>query len=188
MPQAQPGCPKQKAATPWAEQTKAAAAKGKPNPTCRYRGVKNTMELNLEQIKEIIPHRDPFLLIDKVIELEPGVRAVAEKHLTGEEYWFKGHFPQEPVQPGVLMIEMLAQTGAVCALSLPENKGKIAYFGGIDKAKFRSKVVPGDTLRLEVEIIRSRGSVGVGKAVATVGGKKVVTAELTFALGEAPKE
>ena len=93
--------------------------------------------LNLEQIKEIIPHRDPFLLIDEIVELEPGVRAVGKKYLKPEETWFKGHFPQEPVQPGVLTIEMLAQTGAVCALSLPENRGKIAFFAGIDKARFR---------------------------------------------------
>ncbi len=140
--------------------------------------------LNKEQIKEIIPHRDPFLLIDEVLELEPGIRAVATKYLRPEEDWFRGHFPQEPVQPGVLMIEMLAQTGAVCALSLPENKGKIAYFAGIDKARFRGKVSPGDTLRLEVEIIKNRGSIGVGKATAYVGDKKVVTAELTFALSK----
>lgn len=136
-----------------------------------------------EQIKEIIPHRDPFLLIDEILELEPGKRAVAQKHLKPDEFWFKGHFPEQPVQPGVLTIEMLAQTGAVCALSLPENKGKIAFFAGIDKARFRSKILPGDTIRLEVEIIRSKGSVGVGKAVATVNGKKAVTAELTFAIG-----
>ncbi len=141
--------------------------------------------LNLEQIKEIIPHRDPFLLIDEVLELEPGVRVVAQKYLKPDEFWFKGHFPQEPVQPGVLTIEMLAQAGAVCALSVPENKGKIAYFAGIDKARFRGKVVPGDTLTLSVEIIRQKGSIGVGKAVATVNGKKVVTAEITFALGGA---
>ena len=145
------------------------------------------MTLNFEQIKEIIPHRDPFLLIDEIIELEPGVKATALKHLTGDEYWFKGHFPQKPVQPGVLMLEMLAQTGAVCALSLPENKGRLAYFGGLDKVKFRNMVFPGDTLKLEVEIIRSRGSVGVGKGIATIvgSGKKAVSAELTFALGDA---
>lgn len=140
--------------------------------------------LNKEQIKEIIPHRDPFLLIDEVIELESGVRVVANKHLKEDEFWFKGHFPQEPVQPGVLTIEMLAQAGAVCILSLPENKGKIAYFAGIDKAKFRSKVLPGDTIRLEVEIIKTRGSIGIGKAVATVNGKRAVTCEITFAIGK----
>lgn len=136
---------------------------------------------------EIIPHRDPFLLIDEIVELEPGVRAVGKKYLRPDEFWFKGHFPQEPVQPGVLTIEMLAQTGAVCSLCLPENKGRIAYFGGIDKAKFRGKAVPGDTLTLEVEVIKSRGPVAVCKAVATVDGKKIVTAELTSMLGDAPK-
>ena len=140
--------------------------------------------LNQEQIKEIIPHRDPFLLIDEILELEPGVRVVATKYLRPEETWFKGHFPGMPVQPGVLTIEMLAQAGAVCALSLPENKGKIAFFAGIDKARFRQQVKPGDTLVLSVEMIKSRGSIGVGKAVATVNGKKAVTAEITFALGE----
>ena len=125
--------------------------------------------LNLEQIKEIIPHRDPFLLIDEITELEPGVRAVGKKYLRPEEDWFRGHFPGQPVQPGVLTIEMLAQTGAVCALC-------------IDKARFRGQVKPGDTLVLEVEIIKNRGSIGVGKATATVEGKKVVTAELTFAI------
>ena len=140
--------------------------------------------LNQEQIKEIIPHRDPFLLIDEVLELEPGVRVVATKYLKPDEFWFKGHFPGMPVQPGVLTIEMLAQAGAVCALSLPENKGKVAFFAGIDKARFRQQVKPGDTLVLSVEIIKSRGSVGVGKEVATVDGKKAVTAEITFALGD----
>ena len=139
--------------------------------------------LNQEQIKEIIPHRDPFLLIDEVVEMEPGVRVVAKKYLKPDEFWFKGHFPQEPVQPGVLTVEMLAQAGAVCALSLQEHKGKIAYFAGIDKAKFRKKVVPGDTLTLEVEIIKTRGSIGVGKATASVDGKRAVTCEITFAIG-----
>ena len=138
--------------------------------------------LNQEQIKEIIPHRDPFLLIDEVLELEPGVRVVATKHLKEDEDWFRGHFPEHPVQPGVLMIEMLAQAGAVFALSLPENKGKLAMFAGIDKARFKREVRPGDTLRLEVEIIKNRGAVGVGKAVATVDGKKAVTAEIMFAI------
>lgn len=145
------------------------------------------MHLNKEEIMEIIPHRDPFLLIDEIVELEPGVRAVGKKYLKSDEFWFKGHFPQEPVQPGVLTIEMLAQTGAVCSLCLPENKGRIAYFAGIDKAKFRSKALPGDTLTLEVEVIKARGPVAVCKAVASVDGRKVVTAELTSMLGDAPK-
>ena len=146
------------------------------------------MHLNKEEIMEIIPHRDPFLLIDEIVELEPGVRAVGKKYLKPDEFWFKGHFPQEPVQPGVLTIEMLAQTGAVCSLSMPENKGKIAYFAGIDKAKFRNKALPGDTLIHEVEVIKARGPVAVCKATATVDGKKIVTAELTSMLGDAPKQ
>ena len=141
------------------------------------------MTLNLEQIKEIIPHRDPFLLIDEVTELEPGVSVTAKKYLKPDEYWFKGHFPGQPVQPGVLMIEMLAQAGAVCALSLPENKGKIAYFGGINKCKFKGKIVPGDKVRLETRIIKQKGPVGVGEAIASVDGKMVVSAELTFMIG-----
>lgn len=142
------------------------------------------MTLNQEQIKEIIPHRDPFLLIDEVTELEPGVRVTAKKFLRPEEYWFKGHFPAQPITPGVLMIEMLAQAGAVCALALPENKGKIAFFAGIDKARFRGQVVPGDTLELHVEMTGQKGPIGFGKAVATVNGKKVVTAEISFAVAD----
>ncbi len=140
--------------------------------------------LNLEQIKEIIPHRDPFLLIDEVLELEAGVKAKATKYLKPDEDWFRGHFPDHPVQPGVLTIEMLAQTGAVAILSLEENKGKIAFFAGIDKAKFRGEVKPGDTIVLECEIIKNRGRIGVGKATAYVGDKRVVTAELTFAIAK----
>ena len=139
--------------------------------------------LNLEQIKEIIPHRDPFLLIDEVVELTPGVRAVAKKYLKPDEFWFKGHFPQEPVQPGALTIEVLAQTGAVCALCLPENKGKIAFFAGIDKARFRGKAGPGDTLTLEVEVIKTVHGVSFCKGVATVDGKKIATAEFSSVLG-----
>lgn len=139
--------------------------------------------LNLEQIKEIIPHRDPFLLIDEIVEMEAGVRAVGRKTLTMEDYWFKGHFPQEPVLPGVLTMEMLAQTAAVCMMSLPENKGKIGYFAGIDKAKFRSKAVPNDVLTLEIEILKVRGAICIAKGIASANGKTVASAELKFAIG-----
>lgn len=138
--------------------------------------------LNKEQIKEIIPHRDPFLLIDEINEMEVGKRVVATKYIREDDFWFKGHFPDYPVTPGVLMIEMLAQAGAVAMLSLPENKGKLGLFAGIDGAKFKRQVVPGDTLRLEVEIIKVRGPIGVGKAIATVDGQKAVSAEITFAI------
>ena len=141
------------------------------------------MTLNLEQKNEIIPQREPFLLIDEVTELEPGVSVTAKKYLKPDEYWFKGHFPKQPVTPGVLMIEMLAQAGAVCALCLPENKGKIAFFAGIDKARFRGQVLPGDTLELHVEMTGKKGPIGFGKATATVKGKNVVTAEISFAIG-----
>lgn len=137
---------------------------------------------NKEQIMEIIPHRDPFLLIDEINEIEPGNRVVATKYIKKEDFWFKGHFPDYPVTPGVLMIEMLAQAGAAAMLILPENKGKIGLFAGIDKAKFKRQVVPGDTLKLEVEIIKVRGPIGVGKGIATVNGEKAVTAEITFAI------
>ena len=140
------------------------------------------MVMNKEQIMEVIPHRDPFLLIDEIEELEPGVRVVAYKNMTPDEFWFKGHFPDYPVVPGVLILEMLAQAGAVTMLMLPENKGKIGFFGGVKEAKFRRQVVPGDTIRLEVELIKIKGPVGVGKGIATVNGEKACTAEISFAI------
>ncbi len=139
--------------------------------------------LGIKEIMEIIPHRQPFLLIDRVEELEPGVRAVAYKNVSYNEPFFAGHFPQEPVMPGVLMVEALAQAGAVAILSLEENKGKTAYFGGINNARFRKKVVPGDVLKLECEIIKRKGPIGVGSAKASVNGEIVVNAELTFMIG-----
>ena len=142
------------------------------------------MRLGIKEIQEIIPHRHPFLLIDFIDELEPGVRAVGYKSVTFNEPQFNGHFPGQPVMPGVLMIEALAQVGAVAILSLPENKGKTAFFGGINNAKFRQMVLPGDRLKLECEIIKRKGLVGVGKAVATnADGKVAVSAELTFVVG-----
>ena len=141
------------------------------------------MQLSTKKIMEIIPHRQPFLLLDTIEELEPGVRAVGKKCVTYNEPFFAGHFPQEPVMPGVLILEALAQAGAVAILSLEENKGKIAYFGGINKCKFKGKIVPGDKVRLETKIIRRKGPVGVGEAVASVDGKVVVSAELTFMVG-----
>ena len=141
------------------------------------------MVMDIKEIMEIIPHRQPFLLIDRIEELEPGKRAMGKKCVTYNEPFFNGHFPQEPVMPGVLILEALAQTGAVAILSRPENKGKTVYFGGIDKAKFRKMVVPGDVLTLELEIVKQKGPVGVGTAKATVDGKLVAAAEMTFAVG-----
>ena len=139
--------------------------------------------LGIKEIEEIIPHRHPFLLVDCIEELEPGVRAVGYKCVTFDEPYFQGHFPQEPVMPGVLRIEALAQVGAVAILSEEANKGKLVFFGGIDKAKFKYNVVPGDRMRLECEIIKRKGPVGVGRAVATVDGKIAASAELTFMIG-----
>ena len=137
-----------------------------------------------QEIREILPHRAPFLLIDTVEELEPGKRVVAKKCVTFNEPFFQGHFPGNPVMPGVLICEALAQAGAVAILGLDENKGKTAYFASMDKVKFKKKVVPGDVLMLEVELVKIKGPFGIAKATATVDGKVAVSGEFTFALGE----
>ena len=141
------------------------------------------MELNIEQIQEIIPHRPPFLLVDKITDYVPGEWAKGIKAVTVNEPFFTGHFPQYRVMPGVLIIEALAQVGAVAILSLPENKGKLAFFGGIKNARFKKQVRPGDVLELSCELIERRGPVGFGKAVAKVDGKVAAQGELTFAIG-----
>ncbi len=139
--------------------------------------------LDIKEIMNIIPHRQPFLLVDRIEEFEPGVRAIGYKNVSYNEPYFAGHFPEEPVMPGVLQIEALAQVGAIAILSMEENKGKTAYFGGINSAKFKQKVVPGDKLRLECQIVKQKGPMGIGQATATVDGKVAVTAELTFMIG-----
>lgn len=136
-----------------------------------------------KEIMDIIPHRYPFLMIDTIEELEPGVRALGKKCVSVNEPYFQGHFPGNPVMPGALIMEALAQVGAVAILSQPEWKGRTAYFAGLDKVRFRRKVMPGDVLLLETSIIKVKGPVGVGKAVATVNGKVAAEGELTFAIG-----
>ena len=144
--------------------------------------------LTRKEIMDIIPHRQPFLLIDTIEELEPGIRAVGKKCVSYNEPYFAGHFPEEPVMPGVLIVEALAQTGAVAILSQPDFRGKTAYFGAIQSAKFKRKVVPGDVLTLETEIVKVKGPIGQGKATAYVDGAVAVVAELTFAIGTGKNE
>ena len=138
--------------------------------------------LDIKGIEEIIPQRAPFLMIDKVEEFVPGESAVAYKNVNINEWYFQGHFPENPIMPGVLMVEALAQTGAVAILSMEENKGRNALFGGINNLKFKKQVVPGDRLKLEVKIIKRKGPIGIGEAIATVDGKIAVKGELTFAI------
>jgi len=138
--------------------------------------------LSSRDIQQIIPHRWPFILVDKIIDLQPGEGATGIKNVTAGEFCFQGHFPDYPIFPGVLIIEALAQVGAVAVLSVPENKGKIVLFAGIDRLRFRGPVYPGDTLRLEVKFTKMRGSIGKGTAKATVEEKTVAEGELTFAI------
>ncbi len=138
--------------------------------------------LNREEIEKIIPQRDPFLMIDEVEKYIPGEFCIAYKNVNEEEWYFKGHFPGNPIMPGVLITESLAQAGAVAILSMEENKGKNALFGGINNMKFKKMVVPGDRLKLEVKIIKRKGPIGIGEALATVDGKVAAKGELTFAV------
>jgi len=138
--------------------------------------------LDSEQIQNIIPHRPPFLLVDRILELEPGKRGVGLKNVTVNEPFFQGHFPGYPVMPGVLVLEALAQVGAAVILSMEENRGKIGLFAGVDEFRWREQVKPGDTLTLEVEILRVRGPVGKGRATARVGERVVAEGTLMFAL------
>mgnify|MGYP001176808254 CR=1 FL=1 len=138
--------------------------------------------MNTEEIKAIIPHRYPFLLVDKVLEIEEAKRVVGIKNVTINEPFFQGHFPEYPVMPGVLIVEAMAQVGAIAVLSKEENKGKIGFLAGLDKCRFKRQVKPGDQLRLEVEIIRMKGPIGKGKGRATVDGELACEAEITFAI------
>lgn len=140
------------------------------------------MTFNSNEIMEILPHRFPFQLVDRITECEPGVSAKGRKCVTVNEQFFCGHFPQRHVMPGVLILEAMAQVGAVAILTQEENKGKVVLFGGIKNARFRRQVVPGDVLELECELTARRGPVGIGKAVARVDGKVAASAELTFAI------
>lgn len=144
--------------------------------------------LDINEIQKIIPHRPPFLLVDRITEVVPGERAVGLKNVTMNEPYFVGHFPGYPVMPGVLIVEALAQVGSVAMLMVEANKGKLGFFAGIDGFRFRGQVKPGDTLTLEVEITRLKGPIGKGKGTAKVDGKVVAEGELMFALSDANQE
>ena len=146
------------------------------------------LPLDVRAIQRIIPHRFPILLVDRIVELEPGKRAVGLKNVSTNEWFFEGHFPGNPIMPGVLIVESLAQTGAVAALSADEFKGKLGLFAGIDGVRFRRQVVPGDQLRLEVEMERLRRGIGRAAATATVDGETAAEGRLTFALVDPPVE
>lgn len=137
------------------------------------------------EIEKILPHREPFLLIDEVVELEPGKRVVARRHVRAEDWWFAGHFPERPVMPGVLTVEAIAQAGAVAVLADDAHAGKIPFFAGIDDCKFKRVVEPGDTLILECEFVRVRGPVAKGEGLARVGDEVAAQATLTVFIGEA---
>lgn len=137
---------------------------------------------NKAQIKKIIPHREPFLLVDEVIEIKPGKKIKAIKEVKEQEYYFEGHFPSNPIMPGVLIVESMAQAGAISLLVLPEHKGKIALFAGIDRVRFKKLVKPGDRLELEVECLQFRRGVGKARATAKVDGQLACSAEIMFAL------
>lgn len=138
--------------------------------------------MDIQAIKDVIPHRYPFLLVDKVVEIEEGKRVVGIKNVTANEPFFQGHFPDYAVMPGVLIVEALAQVGAIAVLKIEENEGKLGFLAGIDKCRFKRQVKPGDQLRLEVEIIRMRGAIGKGKGTATVDGEVACEVEIMFAL------
>lgn len=138
--------------------------------------------MDIQQIKDVIPHRYPFLLVDKVTEVEEGKRIVGYKNVTINEPFFQGHFPEHSVMPGVLILEALAQVGAIAVLGMEENKGKIGFLAGVDKCRFKKQVVPGDQLKLEVEITRMKGPIGKGKGTATVNGELACKAEIMFAI------